>query len=115
MSAHSACRVESSQRELRTRSSLVLLSHLSWPKSLTWVLARGMAYQPSVALVISVLYQLYYMALDPVLGVSALLPMTLSEVAFGSNQIVAPCPLCVYPPPPFDLHMDQSRVKWTMR
>ena len=57
-------------QQLRARSTLVLLSHFPLSDSPTWVLARGLAYQPSVALVIMTLYQLYYIALDPFFGVS---------------------------------------------
>jgi len=57
-------------QQLRARSTLVLLSHFPLSDSPTWVIARGLAYQPSVALVIMTLYQLYYIALDPFLGVS---------------------------------------------
>jgi hypothetical protein len=49
----------------------VLLSAWSLPNSLTYVIARPLAYQPSLALVFVVTYQLYYIALDAFLGVSA--------------------------------------------
>lgn len=53
-------------------STLVLLSHYHIPKSLVHVFARGLAYQPSVATVIAVGYQLYYIALDTVGGLTFL-------------------------------------------
>lgn len=52
----------------------MLLSHFPWPGSLTWVFARGLAYQPSAALGLVTAYQLYYFALDFVGGVSLARP-----------------------------------------
>jgi hypothetical protein len=69
--------------QLSTRSSLVLLSNFPWPKSLTYVFARGLAYQPSVALVVVTLYQLYYVALDPIAGVSLPSPGKPASITFS--------------------------------
>ncbi|KAK1926195.1 putative endoplasmic reticulum protein [Papiliotrema laurentii] len=58
-------------------STLVLLSAWSLPNSLTYVIARPLAYQPSLALVFVVTYQLYYIALDAFLGLTCLPWMSL--------------------------------------
>jgi cobalamin synthase len=52
------------------RSSLILLAHLPIPGFNTVVLARYLAFQPSAALILATVYQAYYIALEPIGGVS---------------------------------------------
>lgn len=52
------------------RSSHILLSHLTLPGTEPHLLAKGFAYQPSIAMLAAVGYQLYYLYLEPVAGVS---------------------------------------------
>jgi hypothetical protein len=52
------------------RSSHILLSHLTLPGTEPHLLAKGFAYQPSIAMLVAIGYQLYYFYLEPVAGVS---------------------------------------------
>lgn len=83
------------------RSTLVLLSHYHIPKSLVHVFARGLAYQPSVATVIAVGYQLYYIALDTVGGVSdSLFDCQRTHHPLGHRSRPAHFPALVFHPLP---------------
>jgi hypothetical protein len=72
------------------RSSLILLAHLPIPGFNTVVLARYLAFQPSAALILATVYQAYYIALEPIGGVSLSPSILPTRARCNSPQLYSP-------------------------
>jgi hypothetical protein len=61
----------STQAVLTDRSTLTIFAHLPLPGTTAKVLAPGLAFQPSFALLFITGYEIYYLLLEPFAGVGA--------------------------------------------